>query len=84
MSKSHDKKYYITANKKSKQTLKNLQKKLDEYIEESGKNISFHNFFVEVLNYTENDFINLIKFINRKKNQKKKSKDKNTLRKNNV
>lgn len=66
---------YIALKKKSKQTNKKLLRLLNEYNEENNVNIDFHTFFVNILNYTEDDYIKLITY---KAKQEKKKKDRST------
>ena len=67
-------KYMIIAlRKRAKQTIKKFSKYLEEYNSTTNSNIDFHTFFVDVLNYTEEDYLNLlttkIKFEKRRKNR---------------
>lgn len=70
-----NKKRYIFLKKKAKETFKNLLKKLDEYNKEECVNINFHEFFVNILLYSEDDYIKLITY---KAKQEKKKKDRST------
>jgi len=80
-------KYMIIAlSKRAKQTIKAFLKHLEEYNSITNSNIDFHTFFVDVLNYTEEDYLNLltakIKFEKRKKDRetpKKRKIDQNKL-----
>jgi len=80
-------KYMIIAlSKRAKQTIKKFSKHLEEYNSITNSNIDFHTFFVDVLNYTEEDYLNLltakIKFEKRKKDRetpKKRKIDQNKL-----
>lgn len=68
-----NKKYiYIALKKKSKQACKKLLKHLNEYNEENNVNIDFHTFFIDILRYSEDDYIKLITY---KAKQEKKKKD---------
>jgi len=67
-----NKKRYILLKKKSKETFKNLLKRLDEYNKEEGTDINFHEFFVNILLYSEEDYIHLVSY--RKKLQEKAKK----------
>ena len=67
-------KYMIIAlSKRAKQTIKKFSKHLEEYNSITNSNIDFHTFFVDVLNYSEEDYLNLltakIKFEKRKKDK---------------
>lgn len=67
-------KYMIIAlRKRAKQTIKKFSKYLEEYNSTTNSNIDFHTFFVDVLNYSEEDYLNLltakIKFEKRKKDR---------------
>ncbi len=67
-------KYMIIAlRKRAKQTIKAFSKHLEEYNSITNSNIDFHTFFVDVLNYSEEDYLNLItakiKFEKRKKDR---------------
>ena len=80
-------KYMIIAlRKRAKQTIKTFSKHLEEYNSITNSNIDFHTFFVDVLNYSEEDYLNLltvkIKFEQRRKNRetpKKRKIDQNKL-----
>jgi len=65
-------KYMIIALcQRAKQTIKKFSKYLEEYNSTTNSNIDFHTFFVDVLNYSEEDYLNLLtaksKFEKRKK-----------------
>ena len=67
-------KYMIIAlRKRAKQTIKAFSKHLEEYNSITNSNIDFHTFFVDVLNYSEEDYLNLltvkIKFEKRRKDR---------------
>jgi hypothetical protein len=54
-------KYMIIAlRKRAKQTIKAFSKRLEEYNSITNSNIDFHTFFVDVLNYSEEDYLNLL------------------------
>ena len=80
-------KYMIIAlRKRAKQTIKKFSKHLEEYNSITNSNIDFHTFFIDVLNYSEEDYLNLltakIKFEKRKKDRetpKKRKIDQNKL-----
>lgn len=63
----------IALRKHAKQTIKKFSKHLEEYNSITNSNIDFHTFFVDVLNYSEEDYLNLlttkIKFEKRKKDR---------------
>jgi len=80
-------KYMIIAlRQRAKQTIKAFSKRLEEYNSITNSNIDFHTFFVDVLNYSEEDYLNLltvkIKFEKIRKDRetpKKKKIDQNKL-----
>jgi len=62
MSKKGCKKYFKALDKKSFETCKKLTTYLDEYNEENNLHLDFHIFFVEVLMYSEEDYIKMITY----------------------
>ena len=56
------KRYFKALAEKSFKTCKKLTAYLDEYNEETGLHIDFHVFFVEVLMYSEEDYIKMITY----------------------
>ena len=80
-------KYMIIAlRKRAKQTIKAFSKRLEEYNSITNSNIDFHTFFVDILNYSEEDYLKLltvkIKFEKRRKDRetpKKRKIDQNKL-----
>ena len=54
--------YYIQLKKDCTRKIKKLNNYLKEYNEENGLNIDFHTFFVKVLNYSEEEYVNLITY----------------------
>jgi len=80
-------KYMIIAlRQRAKQTIKAFSKRLEEYNSITNSNIDFHTFFVDVLNHSEEDYLNLltvkIKFEKIRKDRetpKKKKIDQNKL-----
>ena len=55
-----NKRMIIAARNRAKQTIKKFSKHLEEYNSITNSNIDFHTFFVNVLNYTEEDYLNLL------------------------
>lgn len=66
---------YIALNKKAKETCKNLTKAFNEYNEEEGKHIDFHEFFTSILSYSEDDYIKLTSYIAKRKKKKEHRKE---------
>lgn len=66
---------YLALVKRAKQTYKNLNKAHDEYNEEEGKHIDFHEFFTSVLGYNEDDYIKLTTYIVKRKKKQEHRKE---------
>ena len=69
-----NKRMIIAARNRAKQTIKKFSKHLEEYNSTTNSNIDFHTFFVNVLNYTEEDYLNLLN-IKTKLEKRKKSRE---------
>lgn len=62
--------YHIFLKKKVKETCKKFNKVLEEYNKENNTYIDFKTFFIDILNYTEEDYNNFIISINKRKEKK--------------
>lgn len=62
---------YIFIKRKAKALIKKLLKYLNEYNIENDSNLDFHTFFVNVLNYSEEDYIKLVEFKTKLEKKKK-------------
>ena len=61
----------IFLKKKIKHVHKKINKYLEEYNKENNSNVDFHTFFVDILNYTEEDYTNFIEYKVKLEKQKK-------------
>lgn len=63
-------------NKTIKKNLKIFSKRLAEYEQESGETITMHDFFINVLNYSEDDYMKFTRLEYRVKKRRKEIQNK--------
>ena len=74
MSKKSTKRHFKKLNERSLKVCKKLGECFDEYNEETNIQVDFHIFFVEVLMYSEEDYIKLITYTEKQKARKERNK----------
>ena len=68
--------YHSLLKKECARKIKKLNNYLKEYNDENGLNIDFHTFFVKVLNYSEEEYNELVTYkVKQEKIKEKKRKD---------